>query len=456
MGTQAVRNLVPRDQRTEASAELDATGKTKLTDVEKRAFEVGTRLVHYQAISRREVRSVEPLLVMPRPSNAAYLSFVARAVKKDRETRGHQRPVAPGARRTQVARHLLARHPARRSGGPGDRPQVRCQKYSTWLRESSVWVPLRVLLDASPEDLIEAGFPRDKSEAFLLTFKALDEAETAQPGRVEEAKSGALVAAAQALGEAVSPTRYPTSTAMERETYFNETNPFWKAPVGLWTRAGAAGEQPRLRGDSGSEADDARLAWGWDCTSAGCSGWWPGSRLEIVGFTFRVQISGWAPVTNMYETVIWVSLVSAVLGLIFELIYRRTFAALAGSGVALLGTVLAANVPLLDPSIHALQPVLRSNYWLTIHVLTEVSSYAAFALAMGLGMIATMYYLTATYRRSPGYLELAVPLFPGVPMLVAGALGVAVSYGAFGFQWLQTRRRRCTMSRRRWRGSAVR
>ena len=75
--------------------------------------------------------------------------------------------------------------------------------------------------------------------------------------------------------------------------------------------------------------------------------------------------------------------------------------ALAGSAVALLGTITAANVPLLDPSIKSLQPVLRSNLWLTIHVLTEVSSYAAFGLAWVLGLIATLYYLTATYRRSP-------------------------------------------------------
>ena len=63
----------------------------------------------------------------------------------------------------------------------------------------------------------------------------------------------------------------------------------------------------------------------------------------------------------------------------------RPITALAGSGVALLGTIFAANVPLLDPSIQSLQPVLRSNFWLTIHVLTEVSSYAAFALAWGWG-----------------------------------------------------------------------
>src|SRR5262249_26309068 len=96
--------------------------------------------------------------------------------------------------------------------------------------------------------------------------------------------------------------------------------------------------------------------------------------------------------------------------------------------VALLGTVLAANVSLLDPQIKALQPVLRSNYWLTIHVLTEVSSYAAFALAMGLGLIATLYYLTATYRRSPSFAELSAPLLAGVPMLLLGGVGVYASY----------------------------
>ena len=177
-----------------------------------------------------------------------------------------------------------------------------------------------------------------------------------------------------------------------------------------------------------------------------------GIGLEVYGFSLRVRISGWAPVTNMYETVIWVALVAAVLGLVFELIYRKTFAALAGSGVALLGTVLAANVPLLDPSIKSLQPVLRSNYWLTIHVLTEVSSYAAFALAMGLGLIATIYYLTATYRRSPGFLELALPADPGPAAAGRWAsVGVAASYGAFGPRWLAGPATRCSTSPRRWR-----
>jgi ABC-type transport system involved in cytochrome c biogenesis permease subunit len=78
---------------------------------------------------------------------------------------------------------------------------------------------------------------------------------------------------------------------------------------------------------------------------------------------------------------------------------------------------------------------LRSNLWLTIHVLTEVSSYAAFGVAWALGLIATLYYLTATYRRSPRLGELALLLIPGLPLATVGGAGVAASYGVFGPDW---------------------
>jgi ABC-type transport system involved in cytochrome c biogenesis permease subunit len=418
------------------AARQDPTGKTKVSDLEKRAVEVGTRLVHYRAISRREVRNVEPLLVMPRPSNAAYLGFVAAAAKKYRESDDLQSLSLLQLDALKSLDTYWHDIPVADRALPGSDPKFDA-KYTEWLRDSSVWMPLRVLLDSKVEDLVAAGFPSDKSEAFLASFRALDEAEAATPGRVEEAKTKAVVAAARALGEAVAPNRYPTSQAMRRETYFNESAPFSWAPAGylvalalLALSLGFAATPGRQRTAVGSLGRGLYLG--------GMLGLAAGIALEIVGFTLRVKITGWAPVTNMYETVIWVSLVSAVLGLVFELIYRRTFAALAASGVALLGTVLAANVPLLDPSIHALQPVLRSNYWLTIHVLTEVSSYAAFALAMGLGLIATIYYLTATYRRSPGYFELAIPLIPGLPLLAAGMLGLATLNGGYGVSLGQT------------------
>ncbi|MFN4259744.1 MAG: cytochrome c biogenesis protein CcsA [Gemmataceae bacterium] len=110
--------------------------------------------------------------------------------------------------------------------------------------------------------------------------------------------------------------------------------------------------------------------------------------FQIFGFTARVMISGRPPVSNMYETVIWVAFVSAIFALVLELIYRKRVIALAGAAVATLGLVLADQLPLaLDPSISPLNPVLRSNYWLIIHVLTIVSSYAGGTLAWGLANI---------------------------------------------------------------------
>jgi ABC-type transport system involved in cytochrome c biogenesis permease subunit len=52
----------------------------------------------------------------------------------------------------------------------------------------------------------------------------------------------------------------------------------------------------------------------------------------------------------------------------------------------------------LDESFSPLQPVLRSNFWLTVHVLTIVSSYAAGMLALGIGLIALGFYIFGTYR----------------------------------------------------------
>ncbi|HEX8340567.1 MAG TPA: cytochrome c biogenesis protein CcsA [Tepidisphaeraceae bacterium] len=106
-------------------------------------------------------------------------------------------------------------------------------------------------------------------------------------------------------------------------------------------------------------------------------------------FAWRCSITGWAPVTNMYETVTWVSLMAAVFAGGIALYYRNLSVAVAGAAAAVIGGVVADVMPpALGHEIGNLTPVLRSNYWLTIHVLTIVSSYAAFVLAAVLGNVA--------------------------------------------------------------------
>jgi cytochrome c-type biogenesis protein CcsB len=119
-----------------------------------------------------------------------------------------------------------------------------------------------------------------------------------------------------------------------------------------------------------------------------------GFAAMIAGFGLRTAISGRAPVTNMYESVVYLALGTAVFGLIFELIYRSRYIMAAAAGVTTVALILADNCPaILDPSLKPLQPVLRSNFWLVTHVMSITLSYAAFALALGVSNITLGYYL---------------------------------------------------------------
>ena len=121
------------------------------------------------------------------------------------------------------------------------------------------------------------------------------------------------------------------------------------------------------------------LAWGFALA---------GFLMQLAGFVFRILISGRAPVTNMYESVVWVAFGTILFALIFEAIYRSRYFLLGAVPVAVTSLILAdTQTVILDRSIHPLVPVLADNFWLTTHVLTITLSYAAFALALGVGHI---------------------------------------------------------------------
>ncbi|MBT4761331.1 MAG: cytochrome c biogenesis protein CcsA [Bdellovibrionaceae bacterium] len=107
-----------------------------------------------------------------------------------------------------------------------------------------------------------------------------------------------------------------------------------------------------------------------------------------VGFALRVYITGFAPVTNMYGTMLWVSL-GILLFSLFMLFAYKNFNVVASLWVASgLVILLTESMPLiLSPNMDPVVAVLRSNLWLTIHVLTIVISYAAFTITMVLGNI---------------------------------------------------------------------
>ncbi len=175
--------------------------------------------------------------------------------------------------------------------------------------------------------------------------------------------------------------------------------------------------------------------------------YWPGFVLFIggillsaYGFTLRCMIAGRPPVSNMYESLIWVTFGMTVFALVFELIFKNRQFAVAGSVMAVVGFVLADNVPtVLDPSIQPLEPVLRSNYWLTIHVLTITLSYAAFLLSLGIGHVCL--WTIWKHGKDPERLKRQTRLLyrvvqVGVVLLAAGTIlgGVWANY-SWGRFW---------------------
>ena len=76
---------------------------------------------------------------------------------------------------------------------------------------------------------------------------------------------------------------------------------------------------------------------------------------------------------------------------------RKPFALVAAS-VAFFAALVTYYAPVFDKNINPLMPVLRDNFWLTMHVLTITASYGAGALAWGLGNLALGYYLFGRYR----------------------------------------------------------
>lgn len=108
----------------------------------------------------------------------------------------------------------------------------------------------------------------------------------------------------------------------------------------------------------------------------------------IIGLGLRIYITKFAPITNMYGTMIWVSFGISFFGLILFWLYQNYTI----PGITLVATglmlMLTEQIPLvLSPDLDPIVAVLRSNFWLSTHVTTITISYAAFTIAMVLGNI---------------------------------------------------------------------
>jgi cytochrome c-type biogenesis protein CcsB len=122
-----------------------------------------------------------------------------------------------------------------------------------------------------------------------------------------------------------------------------------------------------------------------------------GVAVHVAGMALRSYISGRPPVTNMYESVIWVAFGAMAFAWILFGVTQQTILLVSASVAATFALIVADSAPaVMDPSIQPLVPVLRSNLWLTIHVLTITLGYAAFTLSLALGNVTLFQYIRAS------------------------------------------------------------
>ena len=111
--------------------------------------------------------------------------------------------------------------------------------------------------------------------------------------------------------------------------------------------------------------------------------------LHTLGLIARWVISGHAPWSNAYESIIYVAWATMFFGLAFD---RKSKLTVASSAFVTAMILMAAYMNWIDPEIANLQPVLNS-YWLLLHVAVIVASYGPFALGMILGFVSLLLIL---------------------------------------------------------------
>lgn len=105
--------------------------------------------------------------------------------------------------------------------------------------------------------------------------------------------------------------------------------------------------------------------------------------FQTLGLAVRWYISGRAPWSNGYESMIYISWVTVLAGLIFS---RKSPMTIAATSILASIILMVAHLSWMDPEITNLVPVLKS-YWLTIHVSVITASYGFLALGALLGFI---------------------------------------------------------------------
>ena len=120
--------------------------------------------------------------------------------------------------------------------------------------------------------------------------------------------------------------------------------------------------------------------------------------VHTFGMGYRWVLSGHAPWSNIYETLLYISWSAVFAGVIF---FRKSLLALSAAVIIAGIFMFTAHLTDVDPQITNLVPVLKS-YWLTIHVSILTASYGFFGLGAILGFLTLIMFI---FRRNRPHVD---------------------------------------------------
>jgi cytochrome c-type biogenesis protein CcsB len=116
--------------------------------------------------------------------------------------------------------------------------------------------------------------------------------------------------------------------------------------------------------------------------------------LHTGGLITRWYLSGHAPWSDAYESMIYVAWATMLFGFLFG---RKSSLTIASTAFVTAMILMVAHWNWMDPAIANLQPVLQ-GYWLMIHVSVIVGSYGPFAIGMILGLVSLFLMILTTKK----------------------------------------------------------
>jgi len=162
--------------------------------------------------------------------------------------------------------------------------------------------------------------------------------------------------------------------------------------------------------------------------------------IYTAGLFLRWYISGHAPWSNGYETIVFVGWAAGLSGLLFV---RRSPVTLAVTSLLSAIALFVAGMSWMNPEITNLVPVLKS-YWLVLHVAVITSSYGFFAMAALMGLLNLALMISRTKKNviklNESILEFSyiieMALYVGLIMLTVGTfLGAVWANESWGRYW---------------------